>query len=134
MRNKYENQTNDDILRNCFTGYLASAVQHRRADYFVEEERYQTINGHMEKIYYPESFNLDAEALKDLPIAMKMENEALLMAFLSLDERERYVLLKRIVDEVSIEDLAEDLSLGYKGAAAVYYRAVKKIKRKMKGE
>ena len=65
MRNKYGNQTNDDILRNCFTGYLASAVQHRRADYFVEEERYQTINGHMEKIYYPESFNLEAEALKE---------------------------------------------------------------------
>lgn len=134
MRNKFGNQTNDDILRNSFTGYLASAVQHRRADYFVEQERYRTINGHMEEIYYPESFDLEAEALKDLPIAMKMENEALLMAFLSLDERERYVLLKRIVDEVSIEDLAEDLGLGYKGAAAVYYRAVKKIKRKMKGE
>lgn len=39
MRNKFGNQTNDDILRNCFTGYLASAVQHRRADYFVEQER-----------------------------------------------------------------------------------------------
>lgn len=134
MRKKYENQTNDDILRNCFTGYLASAVQHRRADYFAEDERYQTINVHMEKNDYAESFNLEAEALKDLPIEMKMENETLLMAFLSLDERERYVLLKRIVDEVSIEDLAEDLGLGYKGAAAVYYRAVKKIKRRMKGE
>ena len=88
----------------------------------------------MEKIYYPESFDLEAEALKDLPFSMKMENEALLMAFLSLNERERYVLLKRIVDEVSIEDLAEGLGLGYKGAAAVYYRAIKKIKRKMKGE
>lgn len=133
MWKDHDDQIKDDILRNCFTAYIASAVQHRRIDYIKQLEKCQEINGHMEKIYYPESFDLERAALNGLPITMKMENEALLQVFLELEERERYVLLKRVIDETSLEDLANELGLTYKGAAAVYYRAVKKIRNRMGG-
>lgn len=134
MWKNHDDQIKDEILKNCFTAYIASAVQHRRIDYIKQLERRQEINGHMEKIYYPESFDLEGAALKDLPFTMKMENEALMQVFLQLEERERYVLLKRIIDETSLDDLANELGLSYKGVAAVYYRAVKKIRKRMRGE
>lgn len=133
MWNDHDEKVKDDILKNCFTAYIASAVQHRRIDYIKQLERRQEINGYMEKIYYPASFDLEETALKDLPFTMKLENEALLEVFLQLEERERYVLLKRILYETSLEDLANELGLSYKGAAAVYYRAVKKIRKRMGG-
>lgn len=37
----------------------------------------------------------------------------------------------RVLDEKGFDVLAVELGLGYKGVAAVYYRAVEKMKRKM---
>lgn len=44
--------------------------------------------------------------------------------------RERCYALK--LDEKSFEELAAELGLGYKGAAVIYYRAIQKIKNRMK--
>lgn len=123
----------DEILKNRFTSYLTTAVQHRRIDYMQEQADRQVVSQLMDEVYYPESFDLEKEALKDLPILVKMENEALLNILMELDERELYVLLKRTLDDTSLEDLAEKLGLSYKGAAAVYYRVKKKIKDKLRG-
>lgn len=38
------------------------------------------------------------------------------------------------LDERSLDELAAELGLSYKGFAAIYYRAIQKIKKKMKGE
>lgn len=48
-----------------------------------------------------------------------------------LSDRERYILLERVVCERSFDELAAELGIGYKGAAAIYYRAIKKIKNGM---
>ena len=48
-----------------------------------------------------------------------------------LSEREQYVLMARVLRENSFKDIAEALHMSYKGAAAIYYRAVNKVKRNM---
>lgn len=57
----------------------------------------------------------------------------LLEALQQLGERERYVFLSRALGEKSLERLSIELGLTYKGTAAIYYRAIHKIKQKMGG-
>lgn len=87
----------------------------------------------MDTAFYPQSFDLEREALKEIPVLVALENEVLLAALMELDEKERYVLLKRVIDDANLEELAEILGISYKGAAAAYYRVIRKIKSKMRG-
>ena len=65
---------------------------------------------------------------------LRMEYRAILQAVDQLQERERYVLLARILEERSFMELAQELQIGYKGAAAIYYRALRRIREKLEGE
>ena len=49
-----------------------------------------------------------------------------------MSERERHIFLARVLDEKSFEELANTYGLGYQGVAAVYYRAIRKIRKWMK--
>lgn len=123
----------DDILKNRFTSYLSRSTQHRRIDYIRELESQITLCELLDTTFYPQSFDLEKEAIKGVPVLITLENELLLTALLELDEKERYILLKRVIDDVSLDELAEILGVSYKGAAAAYYRVIRKLKRKMRG-
>ena len=123
-------QDPDEILRNRFTAYLLSAVQRRRAAYIDAKVRECQISSLDEKICEDRKFDLDREAIKNFPLFMKLQNERLFQSLSELSERERYVFFNRALDEKSFEELG----LSYKGVAAIYYRTIQKIKKKMKGE
>ena len=71
------------------------------------------------------------EVLEELPLLMRLENDALLYALKELNERERSVFLARVLDGMTFEELADRMHLSYKGVAAIYYRALRKIRQKM---
>lgn len=48
-------------------------------------------------------------------------------------ERERYVFLARVLDKRPFDVIGMQLGLSYKGAAAVYYRAIRKLKKSIEG-
>ena len=56
------------------------------------------------------------------------DNDALAYALKKLDERERYVLFARVLEEKSFEEIADKLGLKYKGVAAIYYRTTAKLR------
>ena len=47
---------------------------------------------------------------------------------------EVYDNLERIINEKSFDDIANELGLGYKAVAAIYYRAIKKLKQILGGK
>ena len=51
-----------------------------------------------------------------------------------IKEKERYVILARILDEKGFNEIADELGMGYKGVAAIYYRAIRKLKNILGGE
>ncbi len=81
--------------------------------------------------YIPEQ-GAEEDMFRGLPLPMQMEDSALLHALKGISERERYVFFARVLDERGFESLAEEMGLGYKGVATIYYRALSKIKKKMK--
>ena len=132
MWQKNNGKSETEIIQNQFTVYLATAVQHRRNDYLQQMDRRQQIESLTEDFMFMPECSIEQDMLLGLPVLMQLEDSALLHALRELSERERYIFLARAVDGKSFEMLAEETGMGYKGVAAVYYRTVQKIKRKIK--
>lgn len=128
-----EGQDSDDVLQNKFTAYLLSAVKRRRALYIDAALRNQKLSEMIEAAVTDDTFDFDSELSLDAPLYMKIQNEKLYQALFELSERERYVFFNRVLEEKSLDELAAELGLSYKGAAAVYYRTVERIRKKMRG-
>ena len=133
MWTKNKGQTEDEILRNRFTSYLMIAIQRRRKDYVQHQFSNMEITGLMDSVEADELYDIEEEALAEMPLMMKLENQELLLALQQLGERERYVLLNRALEEKSFETLSIELGMTYKGVSAVYYRAVQKVRNRMRG-
>lgn len=128
------NQNESDILHNQFTKYLVTAVQRRKWDYINQQSRTVSIDNSLVLVLAEEMFCVDHYFLNELPALEDLENDNLIRALKGISEKERYVFLSHVLEEKSFEELAEELNLSYKGAAAMYYRSIQKIKNKIGGE
>jgi len=129
-----EGQEQDEILQNRFTSYLLSAVQRRKAQYIDSKVKDQQASSLIEEKVIYTAFDLEQKALQGIPVYMRLQNEKLFYALSHLTDRERYVFFACVLEEKDYDGLAAELGLSYKGVAAIYYRAIKKIKKKMKEE
>lgn len=132
MCQKNNGKNESEILQNLFTAYLATSVKRRRDDYIQQAARIQQMESMEDYIQYIPEQGMEEDMFRGLPLPMQMEDSTLLRALKGINERERHVFLARVLDERSFESLAEELGLGYKGVATIYYRAVGKVKKKMK--
>lgn len=55
----------------------------------------------------------------------------LAQALSQISDRERYIFFAHALEKSSFDDLAAELGMGYKGVAAVYYRAIQKLKKEL---
>ena len=122
-----------------FTGYLIQAVRRTQRDYL------RALCNYLKALYaysnqetltdtiFAVSQTLEQEVMEQLPLWEKIESGALLYALKQLDERERYVFLARVLDKRPFDVIGVQLGLSYKGAAAVYYRAIRKLKKSIEG-
>ena len=129
-----EGHEQDDVLQNRFTAYLLSAVQRRKAQFIDTLMKVQQISTLIEETVMDTVLDLEKEASQGIPLYMRLQNEQLFLSLSRLTERERYVFFTRALDERSLDELASELGLSYKGVAAIYYRTIQKIKKSMKGE
>ena len=129
-----EGHEQDDVIQNRFTAYLLSAVQRRKAQYIDTLMKVQQTSTLIEETVIDTEFDLEGEASQGIPLYMRLQNEKLFLSLSRLTERERYVFFTRALDERSLDELASELGLSYKGVAAIYYRTIQKIKKSMKGE
>ena len=130
---KYEDQTRDEVLQNRFTAYLTSAVSRRRAEYIDKLIQLQNhLSFNLDNIP-DKNFDIEEEALKSFPLHLQIQNEDLFLSIAELSEQERYIFFNRALGELSLNEMAAELGINYKTVAAVYYRTIQKLKRKMNG-
>ena len=115
----------EDDLQFRFTAYLVSAVKRRRKDYLIQLYKRSSIESTVEVVYESEPSSEEV-VLDRLPLMDVIENGVLLEALQKLNERERQIFLARTLEE-------EDFGLSYKGAAALYYRTIQKIRKCIEG-
>lgn len=128
-RNSGQGEVN--ILQNQFTAYLVTAIRWRKITYL----RKRTKLGRRElPTNFDSEFTQALETLEENLTTLEqpvLESIALAQALGRITDRERYVLFARVLEERSFNDLAAELGLEYKGAAAIYYRAIQKLKREL---
>ena len=133
--------TQEEISWRQFNKYVKTALIRKRKDYLQKKAR---IMKH-EMPQDPETILLykydrrndrDFEALfqDDTDIlTLDIENKRLQQALNCLNQREYYVVITYTLKRRTLIQLAEDLGIKYKSAAAVYYRAMDKLRREMVG-
>lgn len=127
MNGKNSGSTEHDILQNQFTAFLTTALGNARIDYLrarIRRLQRELITEECEIL-----FSRDADYIESIA-----DNDALHRAMQEIKEKERYVVLARILDEKGFDEIARDLGMGYKGVSSLYYRAIRKLKQLLGGE
>jgi len=116
-----------DILQNQFTSYLSFAVSNAKIDFIrakIARQKHEQITDPTELLLTQDVVEVDAI----------FENEALAQAIRDIREKEREVFLARVLEEKKFKEIAEELGMGEKGVAAIYYRTVKKLRDILEGD
>lgn len=132
FRNDGKSESN--IVQNRFTAYLIRALTNKKAAVLQCRRK---LERHELSVDFQDYLPWASEEITD-PASMlallHFENELLEQAISHLSERDRYILLAQVLEDQSFKELAAKLGLGYKGVAAAYYRAVRKIRKEMEGK
>lgn len=131
MRYRNNGQIEEE-LQIRFTGYLIQAVKRTRRDYLNTLNQYSN-SEILTDTTYTTGQTLEQEVTEHLPLWDVIESNALFYALKRLNERERYVFLSHVLDKCPFDLIGVRLGLTYKGAAAVYYRAVQKLRKSIEG-
>lgn len=115
-----------EILQNQFTAYVKRAVHNRRIRYLVQRDKYIRMEGNLTEI---EPYAYDTRN----DIQSVMDFEALREALQSIREKERYIILARVVEEKSVSEIAAELGISYRAVTSLYYRGMRKLREVMEG-
>ena len=133
--------TQEEISWRQFNKYVKTALIRKRKDYLQKKAR---IMAH-ETPLDPDTIaqckwdRIDDQGFEELfqeetdILAVDIENKRLLQALNCLNQREYYAVITYTLKRRTLMQLAEDLGMKYKSAAAVYYRAMDKLRREMVG-
>lgn len=134
MWQRNDGRNENEVLQNHFTSYISTAIKRRRNEYIYQMARMQMVECLMEDVILESSEwdnHLEQEFFSKLPLLPQLKNDALFYALKEINEREWHVFLSHVLDEKNFEILAKELGMTYKGVAAIYYRAVQKIRKRM---
>ena len=136
MLRRNDGQGESNIVQNRFTSYLMIAVNRHRA---AALQRRKDINVHELPLddflpFIEESMEDPQEQALNAYHQLELEDESLERAIKCLSERKKYVFFSQALQERTYKELAQDLNMGYKGVAAIYYRAVQKLRKEMGGD
>ncbi len=127
MFKKNNGLNEQDILQNQFTAFLNTALCNSRKTYLrslYRRCRRECIMDEILSICIEEEYYIEPDA----------DYSELYAALHSIKEKERRVFLARVLDEKSFDEIAEELGLSYKGAAAIYYRTITKLRKLLGGD
>lgn len=132
---QFRNDGKDEIniLRNRFTKYLMVSISHRKAALLQKRNKLRTHEYSTDDWSHVQESCVADDILDSIDLPMQFENAVLQKALEGINNRDRYIFLMRVLEERDFSELAAELGLGYKGAAAAYYRVIRKIKDELGG-
>ena len=124
-------KSQSDQLRVEFTAYLSKALDATMINFCREQRRQRAIYDALIQRDFSarESENIYSQSTY---FKEQLEDPTLESAINNLNYRYRYILYARIIEERSFEEIGLALGLNYKGVAAIYYRALRKIREEVK--
>ncbi len=119
-------QKDQHITQNQFTAYLKKAVRFRRIRYLTNHSRITSNELSLTESEFalPDKTDIIQEIA---------DYEAMQQAMKSTKEKERRIVLARIVEEKNFYEIAKELGMTYKAVTSLYYRVLKKLRKYMEG-
>ncbi len=115
-----------DILQNQFSAYLKKAVHNRRIRFLTDKSRREENE--------LSQMNLESYIADDTDFMQELADyEAIQQALRSIKEKERRLVIARIVENKSFHEIAAELNMSYKATTSLYYRVMKRMKNFMDG-
>lgn len=124
--NNRNDGSNTYLLQNQFTAYIKKAVHNRRLRYLQEQSRKITQEIDWTDI---ELFQLGSTDYTQNFVDLEVMHQALR----AIKEKERHIVLSRVVEEKSFDEIADELGMTYKAVTSLYYCVMKKLREYMKG-
>lgn len=134
MKRKKSVGNKPDDLQNIFTAYLPKAVHRRRDEYIYHAAQRQKFETQPDDVSLADLCDTAEDQAGFFPLWMQIESETLLSALETLSERERTVLIARVLEEKPFRQIAAWLGMSPKGTAAMYYRVRQKLRKRMEGQ
>ena len=123
MRQWNDGSNTDNALQNQFTAYLSTAIQNTRKKYIHNGIKQSQKEIQIEEIEYIS----DVQSTDFMELIAEVDT--LLTILKTLNDRERQVLIARVIEEKSFDTIAKELGVSYKGAATLYYRTIAKLRK-----
>jgi len=131
FRNDGKGESN--TVQNRFTAYAVLAVQRKKSAVLRHRREIAefelSVNFDSDLVWMQNQQNSGFSELM-----MQFEIAAFEQALDRLSERDRYILIARLLHKRAFSELAQELGLGYKGVTAVYYRAIQRIRKELRGD
>ncbi len=107
-----------EILQNRFTAYIMTSIRRECISYLKAKSRRMSI-----------LCDIDEEQMQHLPdetdfVSDYANSEVLGQALKQLNDRERYVLIARVIHGKDFYEIGAELAMKYKAVAAIYYRTI----------
>ena len=120
------NITENEILQNQFTAYVSLAIRRQRIHYIKKMERKNS----NERLFSPLHSPIPAE---EDQIGKWLEYDVLNYALRQIREKEREIVLARVIEEKPFTEIAQEMGMTYKAVTQLYYRVLKRLKVHMEG-
>ena len=127
MYKRNNGSTEQEKYQNKFTAFITASIRNERKAYIRATYRRKVNICDMEEEHFlllPDK----TDFVSELTVS-----DTLKIALDSLSDRERYVLVSRVIQEKSFEDIADSLCLKYNGVATIYRRTLIKLRKKIGG-
>ena len=126
MYKKNNGLTEQEKLQNKFSAYIEMTIVRYRMTYLHYKNRNYIDLCDIEEEF--ESIPDTTDFVYDICSADCISN-----ALKSLNEKERFVFVSKVVDECDFNEIAEAMGMKYKGVTTLYYRAIAKLKTMLEG-
>lgn len=119
----------DQILHNRFTAYLLVAVKRKRSEYRAKQTKKAMHERAVEVGEMPVLNELCADDTLEEWLEIRIKWERLMGILYKMQQRERNIVLEHLLYEQTFSEIANRHGMMYKTVAAVYYRAIQKIRK-----
>ena len=131
MQYRNSGTSEEHVIQNQFTAYLLVALRRRKRAFFSRRNSHQQHEQPIESSNSVFASTYDMEDAVCRALDLQTEYAALMRLLEKLQERDRMIFLSRALEERSFAELADELHMGYKGVAAIYYRTIQRIKNEL---
>ncbi len=123
-----------NILQNQFTAYLVTAIHRKKIQYLQAKSKQYSYEVSLDIQDEWKELRSEQDMMVQLPFLEQLDDYKLRKALEELKELEFNILVMKVLNERSFQEIANEIGIGYKTVASIYYRLIQKLHNKLEDD